>query len=196
MGRSRFNRVAHHAELVKVAEQAIPTDSTMTGALREQRRILRDGVVLKGGTRCECCERHDEIYARRITGTIARALYALAVYCPRDENGKPEFARVTALLRQHTTQQYGTDYEQARWWNLVEFDPTPREDGGKAGIARLTHDGELYVRDRLKITEFALVYCTKAYAYVGEKIGIRDAVGVEFSLEALRGGTDWGDNLA
>lgn len=143
--------------------------------LREARDILRELVY--EGHKCPLCTQMAKVYRRRINSTMARTL--IKIY---REGGTTSFV--------HTASLPGDTHEasQLSWWGLIEEEKAVRPDGGKAGRWRVTGRGELFVKGRIRVPTYALIYDGRVLGLDGPGASIVTALGRRFNYYELMAG--------
>lgn len=73
-----------------------------------------------------------------------------------------------------------------RHWGLIEEHVEKREDGGRAGVWRVTLTGEAFLlRHGASVPQYAVVYNDECLRLEGEQVTIRDALGSAFDYDEL-----------
>lgn len=148
------------------------TDETPFG---EVRAWLRMQVMAKGAT-CPCCQQFAKRYRRQIYGAMAAGLIVA-----HQANGRDWFHLRTA------TGYAGGDHSKLRYWGLIEEEPGMRPDGGRAGWWRVTPLGVSFVRGRVTVPKYALIYDNRLQRLDSShgEVGIRDVLGTRFNYDEL-----------
>lgn len=128
------------------------------------------------GVKCPCCDQYAKIYKRKISSGQARLL--IAQY------------RAAGTRFAHTADWDHISREGAKlaYWGLMEADGRLREDGGHAGMWRITPKGVEYVLNQLKVPKYAHVFDNDVLRYSGPNVGIRHALGMKFRYDELMAG--------
>lgn len=152
-----------------------PAHVTLLSPLRDAKAWLR--ARLLDGAPCPLCDQHAQMYRRKITSTMARALIAAWTKAGIDWVHLPS---VVGALR--------ADEAKLAYWGLIEEERSIREDGGRAGYWRVTDAGVDFVHGRLKVPKFALVYNGRCFGHEGDQVSIEDCLGQRFRLDELLNG--------
>jgi hypothetical protein len=134
-------------------------------------KYRNDGCV------CPACDQHVKVYRRKIHATMARQL--IIMY----RTAGTDWFHLPTML----PEARGGDPVKLAYWGLIESDNRLREDGGKAGYWRVTEFGRLFVQNRTEVREYAEVYNGQLLALTGSLVGIREALGSDFSYNELMG---------
>lgn len=132
------------------------------------------------GLACPACKQRVQLYRRKLNSGMA---YALVVMWKRHGT---RWQDKTVTLR--GVGAAARDESLLRFWGLLEEDTRPREDGGRAGIWRVTLAGAEFVREQRRVQSHALVFDNVCYGLDGDPITIRQALGNRFNLDELLGG--------
>jgi hypothetical protein len=146
-----------------------------TMPLGEARQWLREQVKGKGAS-CPCCTQLAKVYERSLgAGQAALLVQWWAKY-------RREPVKLSAVL--HTP---GGDYAKLRWWGLIEDMRDRREDGGSAGVWRITEHGEAFVRGRVTVPRHAKVYDNRFQGFDAgtPQVTVRDVLGEKFDYDEL-----------
>ncbi len=143
--------------------------------LAAARDILRELVY--EGHKCPLCTQMAKVYRRKINSTMARTL--IKIY---EAGGTTSFV--------HTASLPGDTHEasQLSWWGLIEEEKVVRPDGGKAGRWRVTAKGEGFVRARIRVPTYALIYDGRVLELDGPGASIVTALGKRFNYYELMAG--------
>jgi hypothetical protein len=131
-----------------------------------QRR--HEGVV------CPACCQFVKVYRRKINSGMARSL--IAMY----RAGGTQFIHLPTTIGSRSREE-----GKLRYWGLVEEQLQVRPDGGRAGYWRVTHTGEAFVLGRTLMPQYAEIYNGECLRLTGDLIGIREALGSQFSYSEL-----------
>lgn len=152
----------------------IPDDVPDVESLAEARAWLNEQVETGEGGRCPCCDQFAKVYLRKLNSSIAHALIRCYQRHALDWFHAPSLVRDCG------------DFAKARYWGLVEEANALRPDGGRAGVWRVTVQGERFVLGRLWVPSHARVYNGGFLGLDNAKqIDIRDALGRHFSYVEL-----------
>lgn len=146
-------------------------DDTPLGDAREwlQRKIRN------GGTHCPCCNQFAKVYKRQINSVMARAL--ITMY----KHSGLSFVHAPTLFERHTG-----DFGKLVYWDLIREATTPREDGGRAGWWRVTKTGRAFIRRKIEVPKYALIYDAGLLGFDESKwVDIQDCLGTRFNLSEL-----------
>lgn len=149
--------------------------------LKEARDALRE--LAEVGHTCPCCKQFAKIYRRKVNSAQVQAAIALWRAAGR------EFAHLPSLDKRFAGN--GGDISKLRYWGLVEEERTLRPDGGRAGIWRMTHRGELFVRGIIMVKKYAHIYDGRCLKLSGELVDVRECLGEKFDYaELMYGGKE------
>jgi hypothetical protein len=150
----------------------------MDAAARKQfKEQLLDGAALN----CPCCDRHAQVYRRRLHKSVAVALIRLYKLALSYDPGY--FFHVSELV---TEGMSGIgDFSKAKYWHLIEADDNDDPAKKTSGNWRLTPRGVSFVKGELGITEYAMVYDDRVLEYRGKTIYIHDSLSAEFNYTEL-----------
>lgn len=162
------------ATILPMLPEARPSDTTPLGVARSW---LRDRAI-SGGERCPCCAQFAKVYRRKLTASTGMALVSMY-----REAGQ-RFVHVPDLLRNKAA-----DEAKARYWGLIESRGDYRDDGSRrSGFWRLTDSGVAFVRRRIRVPRYALIYDGRCLGLEGEPVGIAEVLGNRFDYgELMRG---------
>jgi hypothetical protein len=142
------------------------------------RKVLED--LLEKGVICPTCGQNARIWRRQIHASMAHAL--IVVW---QEAGTNKWVRVPDLL----THRQNADFAKLAHWGLIEEEiELRREDGGKAGVWRVTSLGERYMLGHVALPKYARVYAGGLLGFFGETRTIRQALGKKFDYDELMAG--------
>lgn len=140
-------------------------------------RDLRAGNQLN----CPCCERFATIYHRQIHSGIALQLIKLYRH-----GGYAEYVHVSCVLAPGSS---GVgDFSKPRYWELIEPKDHIANETKSSGYWRLTMKGTAFVRSKLKIPRFALVFDDTVLRFEGDDVSISDCLGKKFNYTELMQG--------
>lgn len=128
------------------------------------------------GTICPACGQFAKVYKRKVNSGMARSL--IAMY----RAGGTTWVDVTEV-----TDRRSREEGKLAYWGLVEEFPEGREDGGRAGMWRVTNLGRSFVLGHTTIPQTAEVYnglCLRTY---GPDVSILTALGDKFDYRELMG---------
>lgn len=128
------------------------------------------------GVVCPACGQYAKVYKRKINSGMARSL--IAMY----RAGGTSWVDVTKV-----TDRRSREEGKLAYWGLVEEFPEGREDGGRAGMWRVTNLGASFVNGHCSVPQTAEVYngiCLRTY---GPETSIVTALGDKFDYRELMG---------
>lgn len=143
--------------------------------LREARLHLLDH--LEEGLTCPCCGQFAKVYRRSLNSGMARSL--IEMY---RAGAAEDFIHLPTTISLRSREE-----GKLRFWGLVEEDVGVREDGGRAGWWQLTRKGRLFVRDRLAVPKYVLLYNNTFQSFDGDEVRITDCLGDKFDYAELMG---------
>lgn len=178
---------------------------------KSQKRMYPDGVHPNGnwkhrdvkaylkerldeGLHCPTCNRHAQIYKRKLNRTMALALVLLSrapggeyIHVPRFLAGLPLPQALKASIAG------GGDYAKLRYWGLIEQEPPAEGEERKQegrGRFRITAKGRKFVRGEIEVYKYVRVYDDQPLKCDDvETFGIREALTSKFDYdELMRGG--------
>lgn len=129
------------------------------------------------GVVCPGCGQLAKIYRRKVNSGMARSL--IAMY----RAGGTTWVDVTEV-----TDRRSREEGKLAYWGLVEEFPEGREDGGRAGMWRVTNLGRSFVLGHTTVPQTAEVYngmCLRTY---GPDTSIVTALGTKFNYSELMAG--------
>lgn len=130
------------------------------------------------GADCPLCHQRVQVYRRKITTGMARAL--IDMY---RAGGKGWVHMPTVLTGQRA------DEAKLAYWQLIEEEKVRRPDGGRAGYWRVTDLGELFLRGKCTLPKYARVYNGKPLSLdPTDQVTIQDALGTKFNYSELMAG--------
>ena len=150
----------------------------MTQTLDEARDFVLEH--LEEGVDCPACGQTAREYRRSMTATCARVL--LALY-----RQDPAFVHLPTLAAEQLPDvaHQGGYLTLAHYWQLIEEEPTVREDGGRAGYWRLTAAGRDFVEHRCTVPRYAHIFNGRRRRYSGVQVSITAVLGARFDYNAL-----------
>jgi hypothetical protein len=146
--------------------------------IADARETFRNG--LSGGVTCPCCDRHAQIYKRKLNSAMAISLIWLVKYCRTGEQWAhfPSLAPA-ALVR---TNQLST----LKLWGLIERKPRGENDKGKhSGYWKPTESGRAFADETLEVPSFMMVYNDQIQSASPVNVGIRECLGTHFDYDDL-----------
>jgi hypothetical protein len=153
--------------------------------LSQAEKWLKDR--LDDGVECPCCHQFAKRYRRRMNSTIARWLIAF-YKAYKDEDGWVHVADAAIVLGMGPSARSG-DYGKARFWGLIEEFPHNDDPKKKTtGMWRLTKRGKSFVRGKITVKSYALVFNNECKALEGDQMTIQDALGAKFNYTELMSG--------
>jgi hypothetical protein len=151
-------------------------------SLAEARERLQPLAEAKGAA-CPCCTQMVRVYARKLTSVPVRALVGLYI-----DHGL-EYGHLPTVAEHHLAGQahQGGYLALSAHWGLMEDERHRRPDGGRAGIWRVTPEGESWLRGESSIPMYARIYNGRCLGLTGDLVAIGDVLGAAFSLSELLG---------
>ena len=127
---------------------------------------------LLSGAKCDCphCGRYAQIYKRHINATIAKQLIMLF------EQGGYNGNYIHASNLIPDGQSGAGDLSKAKYFGLIRAEPENNEAKKSSGYWTLTDAGLQFVKGKLDIPEYALVFDDKVVGVSQDKILISDAL--------------------
>lgn len=142
--------------------------------LGQIRAWLRVKGLQSDGARCPACDQHVKLYRRKLNSGMARSL--IAMY----QAGGTNFIHLPTTIGARSREE-----GKLRYWGLVEEQAASRPDGGRAGYWRVTDKGAAFVGGVITVPRYAHVFNKTLHKLSGEPIGIREALGDDFSYDEL-----------
>lgn len=127
---------------------------------------------LLSGEHCDCphCGRYAQVYKRHIHATIARQMIMLF------EQGGHSGKYIHAANLIPDGQSGAGDLSKAKYFGLIQAMPENNEAKKSSGYWTLTDAGLQFVKGKLDIPEYALVFDDKVVGVSQDKIFISDAL--------------------
>lgn len=145
---------------------------TITQARQWLRARLDDGAT------CPVCTQRAQVYKRKVTASMARAL--IDMY----RAGRLDWVHLPSVL---TGQR--SDEGKLVHWGLIEEERVLRPDGGRAGYWRVTVKGERFLRSQISIPKYARIFDGHLLNLDNSQmVTIRDALGTRFNYAELMAG--------
>lgn len=151
--------------------------------LADARVLLRD--LADDGHACPVCTQNVKVYRRPMTAVAARALVLLW-----REHGF-DFGHMPTLVarRMPDVSGQGGYVVLSQHWGLIESEQSVREDGGSAGMWRVTPRGLAWINGRFTVRRYARIYNGRCLGLVGPGVTVQEVLGEKFDLAALLGRT-------
>lgn len=141
--------------------------------LREARAWLAAGMDT--GTHCPCCGQRAQRYRRKIAGRSVRAMVRMWALNGQDWVHLPT---VVSGAR--------ADEAKLAYWGLIEEQRVVRrDDGGRAGWWRLTDKGVDFLRGKVSVPKYAIVFDSRCVGFEGDLVDVTVALGEDFNLAEL-----------
>ena len=159
--------------------------------LAEAKKILADNLTK--GTKCPCCNRHTQMYSRKITSSMAYGLIIIHKYRERTEDEyKDYYTNIESLFNatKNIPASIRGDIPKLRFWNLIEPQTESAGDGNpNSGFYRITTAGIDFVNRKSTVESKILVYNNQMYGFAkdSKKINIVEALGSKFNYNELMG---------
>lgn len=134
-----------------------------------QRKLLKG---IKKGTNCPCCGQYSKLYRRKLNSNMVQALIAIYHHEPHGWFHVSRILKKDASVRQR-------QYPKLRHWDLLKEHPIKR------GYWRLTKLGRAFVRGRVRVRRFAVLYNNGFMGTEGHRVSIVDALGDHFDYNDL-----------
>lgn len=131
------------------------------------------------GLRCPLCAQFAKRYRRKLNKRMIKALRLLV-----QSGAALDFVHAPTVLS--TAAGPARDPGMLALFNLVEELQVVRDDGGRAGYWRVTEAGLAFLRGKLTLPKYALVYDGRRLGYTGDPVSI-NTVAPEFRLDDLMG---------
>jgi hypothetical protein len=157
--------------------------------LGEAKALLRK--ELKKGADCPCCNRHTQLYSRKITSSMAYAL--ILIYNEGHVHAEPSgFIHLENMFKliPGLASSVRGDAPKLRFWGLIEPKDESADDGNpSSGLYRITDQGKLFVEGKVLIHSHINVYNNKMYGFSreGADVNIRQALKDKFNYNELMG---------
>lgn len=132
---------------------------------------------------CPCCERHSQLYKRKIHSDAAKKLVKLKTL-----GGDKDFVHTSLLLDRGNTSV--GDFSKAKHWGLIVEKPNGDNTSKKtSGFWKLTELGDAFVMNKVHIRQHAHVFNDELFGFSGENVNIIDCLsGKGFNYyELMRG---------
>lgn len=158
---------------------------TTSTTLDQAKKFLSDNLTK--GVKCPCCNRHTQIYSRKITSSMAYGL--ILIY---KDWVKGTYTHIESLFKStpNLPSSVRGDVPKLRFWGLIEPRTEESEDGNpNSGFYRLTSAGIAFAENELKIESKILIYNNEmcGYAKDSELITIKQALKDKFNYNQLMG---------
>jgi hypothetical protein len=154
------------------------TEVTDSMTLAEVRDWLREAV--KEGVHCPCCNQMAKVYNRKITSRMAFTLIEVYRAAGTDWCHVPSTVTFTGD---------SGEISKLRYWGLVVEGSPRRDDGGRAGMWRITDFGERFVKGNYRVPKYAHIYDGRRLGFDDSvRVSIRDALGTKFNYDELMEG--------
>lgn len=143
--------------------------------LEDAKEWLRD--MRLEGARCPCCTQLVKVYKRPLhSGMCVKLIDFFKAF------GEQWGSRVELF-------QGGAegDFAKLRYWDLVQESDDTRQDGGRAGWWRMTGVGIEFVRNKLLVPQYAMVYDGRCLSLRGKMVNIETSLGKRFNYNELMG---------
>lgn len=133
----------------------------------------------RAGVTCPGCDQYAKEYRRKITGASVRTLAQM--YAAHGQ----EFLHLPSL---RGVAENGE--AKLRYWGLVEDMNAVREDGGHTGFWRVTDKGVAFLRGRITVPKYALIYNGQLVALDDSdgEVTAQQCLGNKFNLAELMAG--------
>lgn len=142
------------------------------------------------GVECPLCGQVARVYAHNISASEAMGLIIFYRAHGTDWGHAPSTEGISRL---------GGAFARNALWGLLQESMGVREDGGRAGVWRVTPLGERFRNNQVKVQRTAVTYGgarksedqenRRLLALEGDEVSIVDALGDKFNYEELMGRT-------
>lgn len=156
------------------------TNSFHSGmSVLEARRVLH--LLAEDGTTCPVCDQHAQIYRRALYSTMTRDL----IQCYR-RYGSLHWFDITTV----TGKRGSGDVTKMRYWGLLEreMDSVGPDGNPRTGIWRVTTRGAWWLRKRILVPKYAVIYDNELLRLEGQQWSVEDALGKNFNYRELMAG--------
>jgi hypothetical protein len=146
-----------------------------TTTLAEAKEWIKE-QARANGAHCPACTQFVKVYRRKLNSGMARSLIKMWRAAGQEWQYIPETVG-------------GRSREEGKLaaWGLIEDSRHRREDGGKAGVWRVTDLGAQFVRRAATVQKYALMFDARCLGLVGSQVSIVDVLGDRFSYDELMG---------
>ncbi len=146
------------------------------------RRAFQDDLQSGHHSDCPCCGRHAQIYRRKFHASMAYQLIRLY-----HMGGCKHFIHASKLIL--PSMAGSGDFSKAKYWGLIcpkDKAIYETETPSKCnGFWRLTREGELFVKNMVRIPREVNVFDDRVFGFSQELITINDALGSRFNYDEL-----------
>lgn len=136
------------------------------------------------GTICPCCEQFVKVYYRTINSTMAHQL----IYAYHTLADPAQWFHARTVVMGSAS---AGDFSKLEYWGLIQRQHHNAGDDGKkaSGLWRITPKGIEFLKGRIAVPKYAVVYNAKVIGHEGEETTCRDALGTKFDYNELMGRT-------
>ena len=117
------------------------------------------------GLHCPLCKQFAKIYKRKLNKTMVKALRLLY-----KAGATTQFVHAPTVLAAHAAP--AREVGKLAYFNLTKEETERREDGGKSGWWMVTKSGIEFLRGRLTVQKYAVVYDGVVTGYKGGEVNI------------------------
>lgn len=143
--------------------------------LEEAQQYLR--ANFEKGIGCPCCGQFVKKYKRKLAATPSRMLIRLY-----ELGGNWNHVKLIAKDISGT----GTgDFSKLAYWKLIEEQPNDDSNKKNSGYWRITHEGRLFVENKITLASHVYVYNTKCLGFSDKHINIITSLGKKFNYAEL-----------
>ena len=153
---------------------------------------------LDEGVKCPACDQFAKRYRRKLNSAISRWLIALVrlhgegldwvhvAWIAAVVGGE---SPTTAKTRPIGASPIGSgDYAKARYWSLIEDQPSDDESKKDSGFWRITGQGRAFVAGATSLHAKVILYNNAFEGFTGKRVTIKEALGSKFNFQDLMNG--------
>jgi hypothetical protein len=137
------------------------------------------------GTDCPVCHQHVKLYKRKITSSMAYALYYIFQSSHESiKSGGDGWVHVESMLKELSgcPSSIRGDFPKLRYWNLIEKKPGITNDGNPSnGYYRTTNLAMDFIKHGYKVFEYVKIYNNQFYGFDGLQITFNTALTNKFN---------------
>lgn len=138
------------------------------------------------GIKCPCCGQLVKLYKRKIHWSMVVCLIRLYKLREKEINFGGRNDDYFHVSRFGADGTYGGDFAKLAYWGLIEAKPAAAGSKSRiSGLWRVTGEGVAFVKDKIKIREFAEIFDGKRICLSGNMIGVRDCLKSYFDYQEL-----------
>jgi len=167
--------IKNRPELEIAIAKLIREDDTLENAKEWAREKMREKAIS-----CPLCAQTIKMYERKFTSSQAAFLLRMAFLVGFDTSIEIHYSEVNDKLG-FCCNEYGSIGR----WGLIEKCLEKRADGNSNGFWHLTNEGVLFAKGESRISGTIMIYNDRRYAFGGDLIYIKDALGDRFDYDEL-----------